>query len=133
MNNLLVDTEVVLWVQIDSPNLSQLVKELLIASDSMKWVSHVSLYEIAIKHEIGKLPQLSGTPKAFFNQLWQDGYQLLPLTTDHITAYDQLPLINDHRDPFDRLILATVIHEGWPIMLSDCKLSWYPGLINVIW
>ncbi len=35
--------------------------------------------------------------------------------------------------PFDRMILATALVEDLPIITSDEKFSWYPGLIKVEW
>ncbi|WP_460911598.1 hypothetical protein [Spirosoma areae] len=34
---------------------------------------------------------------------------------------------------FDRLILATALHENWPVMSADGKFSLYKDLVNIIW
>lgn len=131
--NILVDTQVLLWAQTGSENLSRTALEILTDDTHLKWVASISLFEIAIKHKIGKLPLSGLSPTDFFAQLGTDGYRLLSLTTEHIIAYDRLPLHQDHRDPFDRLILATALHENWPIMSADRKFSWYRDQIEIIW
>jgi PIN domain nuclease of toxin-antitoxin system len=98
-----------------------------------KWTTPISYFEIAIKHKIGKLPEIGLSPMDFFDRIHQDGYQFLPLKTEHIVTYDRLTLFDDHRDPFDRLILATALFEGWPVRSADHKFSWYKDQIEVIW
>lgn len=131
--NILVDTEVLLLTQTGDSKLSQKVRDLILSNADYKWISHASIFEITIKHKIGKLPQIGLSLRGFVEQIERDGFRLLPLSTEHFLAYDQLPLFEDHRDPFDRLILATALHERWPIMASDRKFTWYSNLIEVIW
>ena len=102
---------------------------MLTSDEVLKWITPVSFFEIAIKHKIGKLPTLGMSPRDFFGQVKQDGYRILPLNVEHITAYDLLPFYDDHRDPFDRLILATAL----PIMSADGKFTRYKSQIDVIW
>ncbi len=130
--NILVDTQVLLWAQTDNANVSRTSLALL-TDTHFKWVSSVSLSEIAIKHKIGKLSLNGLSPTDFFIQLKVDGYRLLPLTTEHVIAYNQVPLFDDHRDPFDRLILATALHEKWPVMSADHKFNWYKNQVEIIW
>lgn len=47
----------------------------------------------------------------------------MPITNNHLLAYDQIPFYADHRDPFDRLILATALAEQMPIISADEKFS----------
>jgi PIN domain nuclease of toxin-antitoxin system len=131
--NILVDTQVLLWAQADSPRLSSLAKRLILSDKTFKWVSHVSLFEIAIKYKIGKLPEIGLSPADFFDSIQQDGFRLLPISTDHIIAYDRVPFFEDHRDPFDRLILATALHEGWPVMSADGQFQRYVEFVPILW
>ena len=136
--NILVDTQVLLWAQTDSKNLSRVALEILTDDTHLKWVASVSLFEIAIKHKIGKLPLSGLSPADFFAQLKTDGYRLLSLATEHIIAYEQIPFFEDPRDygpspRFDRLILATALHRNWPVMSADRKFGWYKDQVDVIW
>ncbi|MBI5917368.1 MAG: type II toxin-antitoxin system VapC family toxin [Bacteroidetes bacterium] len=80
------------------------------------YISHVTLWEIAIKLTIGELTLQLPFPD-LEKKLKEDGFQFLPITTTHITAYSKLPL--HHRDPFDRLLIAQSITEGFPILGQD--------------
>jgi PIN domain nuclease of toxin-antitoxin system len=131
--NLLLDTEVLIWIQTNSPRISTNAREYLLDPTVVKWISEVSLFEIAIKQKIGKLNEFNTTLPDYIQQVQEDRFRLLPISNRHIIAYDQLPLLEEHRDPFDRLILATALHEQWPVLSSDKKFSWYSDLIQVIW
>ncbi|TAE22695.1 MAG: type II toxin-antitoxin system VapC family toxin [Cytophagales bacterium] len=131
--NLLLDTEVLIWIQTNSPRISTTAREYLLDPNVVKWISEVSLFEIAIKQKIGKLNEFNTTLPDYIRQVQKDHFRLLPIRNQHITAYAQIPLFEEHRDPFDRLILATALHEQWPVMASDRKFSWYNNLIEVIW
>ncbi|MBC8153624.1 MAG: type II toxin-antitoxin system VapC family toxin [Bacteroidetes bacterium] len=130
---LLIDTQVLLWFQEDNPQLP--VRNKLILEDPLNtiWVSQVSLFEIAIKLKIGKLPDFVVSILTLTEQIREDGFAILPLHNEHITAYVELPLLDDHRDPFDRLIMATALHENWPVMSADATFSRYKDLVTVIW
>ena len=52
--NLLLDTHVALWAITDSPRLSGKARELILAPRVVVWVSVVSLWEIGIKHSLGR-------------------------------------------------------------------------------
>ena len=127
----LLDTEVLLWFIEGNNRLSEGNRLKIQTADAL-FVSQISLVEVAIKLKIGKL-----TIKRGLTGLMQDmileSIQIQPLENQHVIAYDQLPLHQDHRDPFDRLILATALHEGWPVMSADRKFGWYKDQVAVIW
>ena len=52
--NLLLDTHVALWAITDHPKLSQSARELILSPKSTVWVSVASVWEIAIKHSLGR-------------------------------------------------------------------------------
>lgn len=133
MTNLLVNTQILIWIQTDNGRISSKARDYSVNPSVVKWISEVSLFEIAIKQKIGKLPEFGVTLTDFINQAREDKFCLLPVDKQHIVAYERVPLFEDHRDPFDRLLLTTALHEGWPVMSSDYKFSWYADQIEVIW
>ena len=52
--NLLLDTHVALRAITDSPKLAQKARELIESPKSSIWVSAASIWEIAIKHGLGR-------------------------------------------------------------------------------
>ncbi len=127
----LLDTQVAIWTltnpgKLPTPLYHSLQNETLV-------VSEVSLFEIAIKQKVGKLPDLSATISEIAERLTDDGITLIPVTVQHISAYDQIPFFDDHRDPFDRLILATALAEQMPVISADEKFTRYRDVVRLIW
>lgn len=128
----LIDTQILVWFQLNDPLIKPEIISLLIEPENQIFVSAVSLLEIAIKQKIGKLPQLKATIHDIVQVLQQDGFSLLPVTIEQIAYYDTVPLLADHRDPFDRFIIATSIHENLPVISADRNFSRYKPYINLL-
>ncbi|GAB4422306.1 MAG: hypothetical protein OHK0039_38230 [Bacteroidia bacterium] len=96
--------------------------------DSHLSVSVVSLWELAIKINIGKL-QLAYALDALIQSLETQGFIWCPITQADLTEYMNLPL--HHRDPFDRTIIAQAIARGCTLISSDQTFKAYP--VPVIW
>lgn len=129
---LLLDTQVLIWFVEGNPQLPSQVKELITNGDNDIFVSQASLFEIIIKIKIGKLSLKRGL-QGLLHDLHIEAIEVLTISNGHLFSYEELPLFDDHRDPFDRLILATALHEKWPIISADHKFSWYKDQIEVIW
>lgn len=130
--NYLIDTQILIWYQLNSKKLNSAIYELLKNSNNVVYVSPISYFEIAIKQKLGKLPELD-TPIATLNGLVnQDGFIILEIKTKHIAAYADIPLLPEHRDPFDRLLLATALSENIPIISADENFGYYQPQIQLI-
>lgn len=103
----LIDTQILIWYQLNSSKLGSGVLALINNRKNSIYISQISLFEIAIKQKLGKLPELDVTIDSLANLARQDDFNLLELKTQHIDAYVNIPLLANHRDPFDRLLLAT--------------------------
>lgn len=109
----LLDTHVLLWYLSKDPNLSDKAKE-IVDDRADLYFSIVSLWEIAIKVNIGKL-QISRPIDALPIELQYIHTQLLPITTRDIEIYSGLPLskktsrsIRSHIDcPNNKLFIAS--------------------------
>jgi PIN domain nuclease of toxin-antitoxin system len=126
----LIDTQILIWSVISKNKLSKSTQQLLQNSDIC--FSQISLFEVAIKQKIGKLPDLSLSISDFSNQLLSDGFNLLPIKNTHIESYDLIPFHDHHKDPFDRLILATALAENLPIISADENFRLYTPQIRLI-
>jgi PIN domain nuclease of toxin-antitoxin system len=126
----LADTQIVLWALIEPEKLTQQTQYILQNHEIL--VSQISLFEIAIKQKIGKLPKLPLSIKSLAEQMEQDNFNFLPITTAHLDAYHAIPLLENHRDPFDRLLLAIALSEEIPIISSDENFICYQEIIKLI-
>jgi PIN domain nuclease of toxin-antitoxin system len=96
---------------------------LLDAVGHEKFVSVASLWEIAIKHRLGKLTlvmRLEDLP-LYCESL---RYEILPVITAH--AIETLADQPATRDPFDRLLLAQCQVEGMRLVTTDRALIGHP-------
>lgn len=128
MDSYLLDTHTILWYLEANPLLSKKAKETIEDAENETYISHVSLWEIAIKMSIRKLT-LDTLFIDFEKKLIQEGFSILPIASAHITEYSKLPL--HHRDPFDRLFIAQAIANGYKILGQDSSFDSYP--VEMVW
>ena len=101
--NLLLDTHTTIWFITEDKILPINVKTLIEDITNTCFVSIASLWEMGIKHSLGKL-DLKVDFMRIFELIDQSGLTILPITTNHILTNTTLEF--HHRDPFDRLIIA---------------------------
>jgi PIN domain nuclease of toxin-antitoxin system len=119
---MLLDTHTFLWFINDSPELSDNAAELL-ESDVNPLLSIASLWEIAIKVNIGKLTLPDDYERFIPQQIALNNLEVLPISLEHLTVVSKMPL--HHRDPFDRLLIAQSITENIPIISADAQFDRY--------
>jgi PIN domain nuclease of toxin-antitoxin system len=124
--NILLDTHVALWAITDNENLSNKARELILAPRSTVWVSTVSLWEITIKHSLGRgdMPVPGRDALHYFNQA---GYRVLSIEPEHALAVEELP--SHHQDPFDRLLIAQALVEPMRLITHDAAVARYNDTI----
>ena len=110
---LLLDAHALLWATGDSSKLSETARTAINDTDNDVLVSIATLWEIAIKSNIGKLT----IPADFFEKLEPSGYEILEIQLEHVRHYQTLPL--HHRDPFDRILVAQTACEGLTLVTRD--------------
>jgi PIN domain nuclease of toxin-antitoxin system len=125
----LLDTHVFVWFIAGEERLSRTVRELLRDRENEILISVASLWEIAIKHSLGKLDLERPFAELIPEQLDRQGIGILPLELKHLAEVDRLPF--HHRDPFDRMIAAQALSEGVPVISVDAALD--PYGVNRIW
>jgi PIN domain nuclease of toxin-antitoxin system len=130
MQRYLIDTQILIWALISPMKITERVLRVL--SSGSIFVSQTSLFEIAIKQSIGKLPELPISIRELEDVLRRDGFQLIPIANVHIDAYNVIPLYDQHRDPFDRLILATAYSEKMQLVSADENFGLYKNLISIV-
>lgn len=112
MTRVLLDTQVLLWVLGDDARLGSGPREVLREADSVL-VSAASLWELSIKHSIGKFPD----PAPVLPPIEQSGLRLVSIEPEHVLRVRESPL--PHRDPFDRLLLAQAQTLNAVLMTAD--------------
>ena len=124
----LMDAHTLLWSLDNIKKLSLEVKSILQDNNIDKFISTVSLWEIAIKNRIGKLPLPSGL-MGIYNEIEKNGLSILSIAPMHIEIFNNLPL--HHRDPFDGMIVATAMATKMTVLTCDENILKYD--IKWIW
>lgn len=119
----LLDTHCWLWLQTDRGRFAAGLLETLAAPSSRRYLSAASVWEIVIKHAIGKLP-LPEPPAIYVPQRMRvSRVRELAITHAHALAVGVLP--SHHRDPFDRVLVAQAQVEGLTLVTADSVFTDY--------
>lgn len=115
----LLDTHCLLWTVFEPDRLSTQAQETIANQNQIICVSLISLWEISIKQNIGRLD----IPKEFFEVVTTGGFEMLPVTLAQIEQYRNLPL--HHRDPFDRMLVVQARQQKLVLITRDSEISKY--------
>jgi len=124
--NVLLDTHICLWSILDDPKLSAQARRLVEKATTV-FVSTASLWEVAIKHSLGKLPVGADELR---DHLLRSGAEFLPVMPEHCLALAGLPSL--HSDPFDRMLIAQALVEPLHLITHDEAMRGYPVSIHFV-
>jgi PIN domain nuclease of toxin-antitoxin system len=126
-DDLLLDTQALLWWAAGDKALSKKVARLLEGHEVTIHVSAASAWEIATKVRLGKLKWSS--PDSVEAYCLQQGFTLMPVTFAHAQRAGSWP--QAHGDPFDRLLAAQSHLENMLLATNDPKIKTFG--IRTIW
>jgi len=114
---ILLDTHIFLWWLFDDRRLGSNIKNEIANTENEIFVSAATVWEIATKFRLGKLPEASSVAEN--TPLWIDraGFKALPITPEHAQLAGSWKV--SHRDPFDRMLAAQASLEKLPLASVD--------------
>lgn len=121
---LLLDTHVFLWYINGESRLSPIAKDAIRDSANEVFLSVVSLCEIIVKHQLGKLP-LQYPPETYLPEQ-REKHLISNLNLDEASVKRLVNLPSLHRDPFDRMLICQAIEHDLTIITVDSNISAYP-------
>ena len=124
----LLDTHAVIWYLEDSSRLPANTKEIIDNNINRIFISSISLWEIAIKINLGKLELIMSLDEVLGNVMKGD-FEVVQIEDEYLKMLSTLPFI--HKDPFDRLLIATAQAENLTIMTVDENIRKYD--VSWIW
>lgn len=125
---LLLDTHVALWAVTGSERLPLRAASLILGADEV-YVSAATIWEIAIKHSLGRGQMPVSAAQAI--QAFDDsGYRLLSVQASHAARVEGLPLL--HADPFDRLLVAQALDEPLTLLTGDSAVAAYGDTVLLV-
>ncbi|MGE0222295.1 MAG: type II toxin-antitoxin system VapC family toxin [Acetobacteraceae bacterium] len=126
---LLLDTHLLLWAAIWPLRLPPAARVLLEDAGNALMFSAASLWEVTIKRGLGR-EDFQVDPRLLRRGLLDNGYEELPVFSQHAVAVDLLPPL--HRDPFDRILVAQAQVEGITLLTADPLVAQYPGPVRLV-
>jgi PIN domain nuclease of toxin-antitoxin system len=115
---LLLDTHIALWWLTGDAQLKNVVRTQMATTPCA--ISVVSVWEVAIKHRIGKLDM---APGVFLNGMKEAKATILSVIESHAVSVGRMA--DGHQDPFDMLLLSVAAHESASFVTADKKLASY--------
>lgn len=125
----LLDTAPLVYLMGKEDAVPSEVRRELADPKSEVFYSQISLWEIQIKYQLGKLPMSDEPAVALPRELARYGFTQLDLTDAAIYGLSRLPPV--HRDPFDRILIVQAKLTGSTLVSPDKAFSKYP--IEVFW
>jgi PIN domain nuclease of toxin-antitoxin system len=121
---ILLDTHIFLWYISGDKRIADSMVQHIQLPENDVYLSVISLWEVIIKHQLGKLP-LPQSPEIYIPaQRHRHAINSLGIDEATIKQLAELPPL--HNDPFDRLLICQAIENNMAIATVDSRILAYP-------
>lgn len=120
---LLLDTHAFLWFFAGDAALSTRARRAIEDKRHDRCLSAASIWEIAVKHSLGKLELEVELAELVEGGTAESGITVLDVGARHALGVASLPF--HHRDPFDRILISQAIVESLTIVSRDVVFDAY--------
>jgi PIN domain nuclease of toxin-antitoxin system len=114
----LVDTHIALWALGEPARLTAGERAVLVDSSIDRCISPMSVWEAAIKRELGRLR----APR-YLSAVLAAEFRMLDVTARLLEAAAELP--QHHGDPFDRVLIAHALQDDVAVLTRDGSYADY--------
>lgn len=118
--NYLLDTHIILWWLTDPKKIASKASKIIGDKENSVFVSSASLWEMAIKKNLGRLT----LPRNIVEILQTEGFQIIPISHEEALGISDLPQI--HQDPFDRILVMQAKLYNYVLITRDKNIMDYP-------
>ncbi len=127
-NGFLLDTHALYYLDSDPSGLvPRPLLSALSAAGTQLYVSSLSAWEMGIKHQTGKWPEVAGLLGDYHATLVAYGCNELAFTGAAALIAAQLPAL--HKDPFDRGLIGQALAHGLTLVSEDALVYAYSGVV----
>ncbi len=127
---LLLDTHIFLWYITGDSNLSSTVLGLIRDPANDVYLSSISIWEIIVKYQLGKLP-LPTSPEIFI-PMQRQRHHIKSLSLDEGSVANLISLPSLHKDPFDRMLICQAIQHKLSFISTDKLIQQYSAHVPLI-
>lgn len=121
---MLLDTHIFLWWLFGENKFSKKVRNLLQDYNNSIFVSSATVWEIATKYRLGRLPEASSVAENITYWIVKAGFKPLAISPDHAQLSGCWDIA--HRDPFDRMLAAQAKLEDMALISVDSAITVFP-------
>ena len=121
MPNYLLDTNALLWLLWNDPRLGPAARRIIADLVNRKFVSPLSIYEIAYKSAQGRLEK--PVPDNLEAAISGRGFHVLRLNASHAERAGRIDYPNN--DPHDRMLVVQALTEGLILITADRDMLRY--------
>ena len=123
----LLDTCVMIWI-LHGEKLSPFVEKQFLTEENPMFLSHISIWEMAIKDAKKGLGFKDPIRKLIERECRKRNIDLLPLELEDYFGAAGLPM--HHRDPFDRMLIAQAKRHKLTFLTPDKHIHKYNARIS---
>ena len=121
---LLLDTHIFLWLITGDQRLPEVMQRDILNLENAVYLSVISLWEISVKYQLGKLP-LPEPPENYLS-VQRERHMIASLPLDEASVSQLAKLPSTHRDPFDRMLICQALEHHLTIVTVDEMIRAYP-------
>ena len=121
---LLLDTHIFLWLITGDQRLPEVMQRDILNLENAVYLSVISLWEISVKYQLGKLP-LPEPPETYLS-VQRERHMIASLPLDEASVSQIAKLPSTHRDPFDRMLICQALEHHLTIVTVDEMIRAYP-------
>ena len=114
---ILLDTHYLIWSFTNPEMFGPEMAAALVSQDNEVFYSQISLWEISIKFNSGKLVLKGMGPEELYEEIESSHFECLELRNRDLISFYKLPI--EHRDPFDRVMIWQCIHNDLHFLSVD--------------
>jgi PIN domain nuclease of toxin-antitoxin system len=126
---LLLDSHTLLWALYEPERLPVRIQESISDADNELFVSLATVWELANKAAVHRLPLAGSSVERMVERIEQLGVSFLPITRPSIVAAATLP--PHHADPFDRMLIAQAQAHTLTLLTKDAEIAKYD--VQILW
>ena len=132
MKSYILDTHIFLWAYSKPEKIGKEITKILENTNNIKYLSAISLIEIAQLLESKPKDINIKIPLATFLNEALSSLQvhILSITPEYSQRFFEIQLMKDHKDQFDRIIISQAASTGFTVISDDEKFPFYP--INIL-
>jgi len=120
---ILVDTHYLLWSFVDTKRIPPKIYDKLLDEENEVFYSQVSLWEISIKYNLGKLIIDNKNPEILYDEIENSYFNCRRMENEELITFYKLPM--EHKDPFDRILIWQSIKSDYHFLTVDSEMEKY--------